>query len=264
MLILVLYQDEVLIHKIALIPAQAMIHNLILPTLEQLEKFTKNLKRITHENEDFIAYVDNMIDKTHIENNSDFIFTNLRVFLSHIEPKDAYKAIYYKSLVHYYQQKFCPRCAKNLQRQEQNKFLYCHNCATEIYPHIAPSIIVRITRGNEILLAQNVNFAKNIWALIAGYVEIGESLEEAAHREVLEEVGIKIKNLKYFGSQPWPFGGISLMVGFTAEYASGSIKLQEDEIAEAGFFTKDNLPGFPSSKVSIAHKMIDDFILINK
>lgn len=295
MLILILYQDELLVSiasatsnhnskqmtknrtqkifdkidnpelepkaSVNVIQTGALIHNFSLPTLNQLKKFTKNFQRIVHENEDFVAYVDNITDKTHIENNSDFTFTNLRTALSHLGHEDAYKAIYYKSLAHYYQQKYCGKCSQPLQRQEHNKFLYCHNCATEIYPHIAPSIIVRITRDNEILLARNVNFAKNIWALIAGYVEIGESLEEAAHREVQEEVGIKIKNLKYFGSQPWPFGGISLMVGFTAEYDSGEITLQEDEIAEAGFFTKDNLPGLPSSKVSIAHKMIDNFIL---
>lgn len=252
MIIMILYNEEVLVDK-----SSATI---TLPSIESIQTFVNQLQIIANNEKEFIAYIDNLSDKTFIENNSTLIFNSLRSVLSTLSQIEINTAIYYKSLIHYYRQKFCNYCGSVIQKQKQNKFLHCKNCNIEIYPHIAPSIIVRITRGNEILLAKNINFATNIWSVLAGYVEIGETLEETVHREVFEEVGIKIKNLKYFGSQPWPFSGISLMLGFTAEYDSGDIKLQEDEIEAAGFFTKDNLPGLPSSKISIAHKMIDEFI----
>ena len=249
---LVLYKDEILV---------ALGENGIsLPSAEHISKIEDQVQIVKKSETEFISFINNLALKELIENNLQLQFMNLRTVLGVLDQSLLSQALYYKSLVNYYQQKFCGFCGHPLKPQKHNKFLHCSTCNHEIYPHIAPSIIVRITKADRILLARNINFAPNIWSLIAGYVEIGETLEEAVHREVFEEVGLKIKNLKYFGSQPWPFAGISLMLGFTAEYASGEINLQEDEIAEAGFFTKDNLPGLPSSKISIAHTMINDFI----
>lgn len=252
MLTLILYKDEVVV----------TINNdsLTLPTLTQIQPYLQYIEAVSKTAEEFIGFIATTTNKNFIENNSSFEFVNLRKILAILPEDYIRKAVYYKSLVHYYQQKFCSICSNNLIRQQNNKFLFCNKCSSEIYPQISPSIIVRITRGNEILLARNINFAPGIWSLLAGYVEIGESLEETVHREVFEEVGIKIKNIKYWGSQPWPFPGSTLMLGFSAEYASGEFNLQTDEIAEAGFFTKDKLPGYPSSKASIAYNMITEFI----
>jgi NAD+ diphosphatase len=117
---------------------------------------------------------------------------------------------------------------------------------------------VAITRGCEILLAKGSHFKADFYSVLAGFVEPGETFEECVQREVEEEVGLKVKNIKYFGSQPWPFPD-SLMVGFTAEYASGDINIDKNEILDAGWFTGEQLPLIPGSG-SIARSLIDWFI----
>lgn len=123
------------------------------------------------------------------------------------------------------------------------------------HPRISPAIIVAITRGREILLAKGINFQGDFYSVLAGFVEPGETFEECVQREVGEEVGLKVKNIKYFGSQPWPFPD-SLMVGFTAEYASGNINIDEKEILDAEWFTAEQLPLIPGVG-SIARRLID-------
>jgi NAD+ diphosphatase len=116
-----------------------------------------------------------------------------------------------------------------------------------------------VKRGDEFLLARNRAFAGGFFSVLAGFVEPGESLEEAVAREVHEEVGLDIANIRYFGSQPWPFPH-SLMIGFTADYASGDIRLQEDELVEAAWFNRTGeLPNLPG-KLSIARKLIDWYL----
>src|SRR5690606_2224103 len=117
----------------------------------------------------------------------------------------------------------------------------CPTCHLAAYPRISPSIIVRIHKGDQILMARSPHFAPGIYGLIAGFVESGETLEETIHREVMEEVGIKVKNIRYFDSQPWPFPD-SLMIGFTAEHASGDIQVDHHEIEHADWYGKDNIP----------------------
>jgi NAD+ diphosphatase len=134
----------------------------------------------------------------------------------------------------------------------------CPACAHTAYPRINPCVIVAIRRDNTILLARAQRFTVPMFSLIAGFVEVGETLEQAVHREVLEEVGIKIHNLHYMGSQPWPFPS-NLMIGFTAEYLSGELVLQEDEIAEADYFPIDQLPLIPPQG-SIAHSLVQHSI----
>src|SRR5512136_2294147 len=118
----------------------------------------------------------------------------------------------------------------------------CPVCGLMSYPRLSPAIIIAVVRetpqGKRLLMARNHRFPAGRYSVVAGYVEPGESLEECAYREVCEEVGIGIKNLRYFGSQPWPFPS-SLMVGFTAEYDGGEIRLEESEIADAGWFAPD-------------------------
>jgi NAD+ diphosphatase len=116
---------------------------------------------------------------------------------------------------------------------------------------------VLVKRENEVLLARSPGFPEGMYSVLAGFVEPGESIEETIGREVREEVGIEVENLRYFGSQPWPFPN-SLMIGFTTDYASGELRIEPAEIEDAGWYRVDNLPKLPP-KVSIARAMIDSF-----
>jgi NAD+ diphosphatase len=153
---------------------------------------------------------------------------------------------------------FCGRCGLLLKTSQTERAKECPKCGLLQFPRLAPAIIVLVERENELLLARSRHFMPGMYSVLAGFVEPGESLEEAVVREVREEVGISVKNIKYFGSQPWPFPH-SLMIGFTATYAGGKISLDDSEIEDAGWFTADNLPRIPG-KISIARKLIDWFI----
>jgi NAD+ diphosphatase len=134
----------------------------------------------------------------------------------------------------------------------------CRQCERLEFPRLSPAIIVLIEKEDTMLLARSPRFKAPFFSTLAGFVEPGESLEEAVHREVMEEVGISVKDIRYFGSQPWPFPD-SLMIGFTAQYESGEIRIDPEEIAEASWYKTDNLPMIPG-KLSIARMLIDWFI----
>jgi NAD+ diphosphatase len=153
---------------------------------------------------------------------------------------------------------FCGRCGLLLKTSQTERAKECPKCGLLHFPRLAPAIIVLVERGNELLLARSRHFMPEMYSVLAGFVEPGESLEEAVVREVREEVGISVKNIKYFGNQPWPFPH-SLMIGFTATYAGGKISPDDSEIEDARWFTADNLPRIPG-KISIARKLIDWFI----
>jgi NAD+ diphosphatase len=156
---------------------------------------------------------------------------------------------------------YCGQCGAPTEPLPDERARRCPQCDLLNYPRLSPAIIIAVVRhsdeGDRLLLARNHRFPAGRYSVIAGFVEPGESLEECAQREVFEEVGIRIKNIRYFGSQPWPFPH-SLMIGFTAEYESGELALEESEIAEAGWFAADALPGVPP-KMSIARRLIDWF-----
>lgn len=152
----------------------------------------------------------------------------------------------------------CGRCGSLFQFKDDEYAKICPDCRLVNYPGVAPAIIVVVTNGNQILLAKSVRFKQEIYSVLAGFVEPGESLEACVKREVREEVGIEVKNISYFASQPWPFPN-SLMVGFTAEYAGGDIRISEEEIDDANWYTADNLPPIPGPP-SIARRLIDSFI----
>jgi NAD+ diphosphatase len=153
---------------------------------------------------------------------------------------------------------FCGRCGNPTENSRDERAKICTRCGNVIYPRLNPAIIVAIIRGDSILLARANRPGFTFHSVLAGFVEPGESLEECVQREIMEEVGIRVKNIRYFGSQDWPFPD-SLMVGFTAEYDSGEIQIDHKEIAEAEWFTKKNLPDVPG-KLSIARKLIDWFV----
>ncbi|MBJ6760304.1 NAD(+) diphosphatase [Myxococcaceae bacterium JPH2] len=154
--------------------------------------------------------------------------------------------------------RFCGRCGSATQLVPGERARRCPVDRTPFYPRISPAIIVLITRGDQMLLARNATFAEPMYSTLAGFVDAGESLEETVRREVKEEVGLELRDVRYFGSQPWPFGR-SLMVGFTAEYAGGEITVDGKEIAEARWFSVDDLPRIPPP-LSIARHLIDSFI----
>jgi len=154
--------------------------------------------------------------------------------------------------------RFCGRCGGETEPVEGEMAMRCSRCGMMHYPRVSPAVIVRVSRGGEILLARSPGFPKGMRSVLAGFVEPGESIEETIHREVREEVGVEVANLAYFGSQPWPFPN-SLMIGFTAEYAGGEIRPEPGEIEDAGWYRPDDLPQLPP-KVSIARRMIDAFV----
>ena len=153
--------------------------------------------------------------------------------------------------------KFCGVCGSPM-RMDTLISKKCTQCGKEVWPQLATAIIVLIHRNEEVLLVRAKNFRTDFYGLVAGFVETGETLEEAVAREALEETGIAIANIRYFASQPWPYP-CGLMVGFHADYAGGEIHLQQSEIAKGGWFTKDNLPRIPE-KLSIARQLIDDWL----
>jgi NAD+ diphosphatase len=157
-----------------------------------------------------------------------------------------------------HENRFCGACGGKMETEAESPARKCASCGFVAYPRLSPVCMVRITRGDEILLVRSPHFTQGLYSAVAGHVEAGESAEACAHREVLEEVGIEIRNLRWFGSQSWPFPH-SLMLGFTAEYAGGELVLQADEIEDAQWFRRDNLPVLPHPS-TIAHRLIQAWL----
>jgi NAD+ diphosphatase len=154
--------------------------------------------------------------------------------------------------------RFCSRCGSPTETVPGERAKRCPKCGFITYPRICPAIITSVIKDDKILLAHNNNFTEGLYSVIAGFVEPGETFEECVKREILEEVNIKVKNIKYFSNQPWPFPN-SLMIAFTAEYESGEIDVDKIEIGHADWFSINNLPTLPS-KTSVARKLINSFI----
>ena len=153
--------------------------------------------------------------------------------------------------------KYCGVCGSPL-KMDTDISKKCPECGKEIWPQLATAVIVLIHKGDEVLLVRAKNFKRDFFGLVAGFVETGETLEEAVAREALEETGVTITNIRYFASQPWPYP-CGLMVGFNADYVSGDIHLQKSEIAKGGWFKKDSLPEIPE-KLSIARMLLDAWL----
>ena len=159
--------------------------------------------------------------------------------------------------------RFCGQCGEATHLSPGERAMRCGGCGLLAFPRIAPAMIALVTRGpvgpdQEILLARGVQFQGPMYSCLAGFVEAGESLEDAVIREVHEEVGITVGDVQYIASQPWPFPH-SLMVGFRAAYLGGDITPDEHEIVDAGWYRRDSLPTIPPS-ISIARKLIDGWI----
>jgi NAD+ diphosphatase len=158
------------------------------------------------------------------------------------------------SLAHAY----CGRCGTPTDPAPSELARACPNCGALHFPRITPAVIMRVERDGRILLARNRNFRGPFFSVLAGFVEPGETLEEAVAREIREEVGIEVEDVRYFGSQAWPFPS-QLMIGFTARHRSGEISPQDSEILEAAWFALDELPEALPGPYSIARRLIEDF-----
>jgi NAD+ diphosphatase len=163
-----------------------------------------------------------------------------------------------KQILHWERQsRHCSRCGAETEPIHATRGKLCTSCGAEHFPHIHPCAIVLVKRGNELLLTRKAEWPPGRYSLVAGFLDLGESLEECAIREVYEETGIKITNVQYVGSQNWPFPA-QLMAGFVADYAGGEIVVEHNELEDARWFRIDALPALPPSR-SIARWIIDNF-----
>ena len=159
----------------------------------------------------------------------------------------------------YKNNQFCGACGLKLQRHNSERAMFCTCNNLLIYPKISPCIIVLVTKGEELLLAHNKNFPGAFYSTLAGFIEAGESAESAIHREIYEEVKIKVKNIQYYGSQSWPFPS-QLMLGYHAEYLEGDITPDGEEIDSADWFNYKKLPQVPTGNISISGQLIESYI----
>ncbi len=149
---------------------------------------------------------------------------------------------------------FCGRCGGVMREHSKESAMECLDCETLVFPRLNPCVMVLITREDECLLAHNATFREGLYSSLAGFIEPGESVEETLHREVKEEVGVSVTNIRYFSSQPWPFPA-QLMLAYTAEHESGDIEIDGVEILDAKWFRFDDLPTIPSPG-TIAGKLL--------
>ena len=194
-----------------------------------------------------------------IESLPGYTFDSLWSFLGRVDEPVFYLIGRAKQIVNWHKNhQYCGQCGVKTQASPMDRSRKCPECGLLFYPRLSPSIIVLITRGEELLLARNARARSDFYSTLAGFVEPGESIEETVHREVYEEVGLRIKNLEYYKSQSWPFPD-SLMLGFHAEYESGEIRIQKEELSDAGWFHYKNLPNHPAM-FSISGWLIDHYV----
>jgi len=162
-------------------------------------------------------------------------------------------------ILHWHKEhRFCGKCGTAMKNRKTELAKICPACDFVSFPRLSPAVIMSVTRGNQILLGRAPRFPPGMYSTLAGFVEPGETLEEAVKREVREEVNIRINNIKYVASQPWPFPH-SIMIGFSASYVDGEIEIDNHELEDAKWFSVRNLPALPS-KITIARLLIDNFI----
>ena len=154
--------------------------------------------------------------------------------------------------------KFCGVCGERMRDHEQDRARFCSSCGNIVYPALSNAVIVAVEKDRRILLGHNVNFPAGRYSVLAGFVEPGETLEETIRREIFEECGISVKNIRYFGSQPWPFPN-SMMFGFNADWESGEPTADGSELSEVRWFSPNELPDIPPS-ISISRRLIDDWL----
>jgi len=195
-----------------------------------------------------------------LEPSQDCAFEGLRALFGRLRDEHYSIAGRAIQILHWDQtHRFCGRCGEATVHAPSERAKLCPQCGLLSFPRLSPAVIMLVQRGDEFLLARGAAFPEAFYSVLAGFVEPGESLEEAVAREIREEVGLEVTDIHYFGSQPWPFPH-QLMIGFTTQYVSGEIHPQPDEIIHAAWFSRSGeLPRLPG-KLSIARRLIDWFL----
>jgi len=216
-------------------------------------------------NKQFIGYLNDkpcyileIAEDSKLDN--DFILTPLRNLLGRIP--DSLFTICSRSLQlseWRRNNQFCGVCGTKMRMHETERAMFCECNNILVYPRISPCIIVLVTKGEELLLAHNKNFPGTFYSTLAGFIEAGESAESAIHREIFEEVKVRVQNIKYFGSQSWPFPS-QLMLGYHAEYLEGEITPDGEEIDLADWFHYKDLPNVPTGNISISGQLIESYL----
>lgn len=160
----------------------------------------------------------------------------------------------------YRSHQFCGYCGQPMHPGLHEWVMICGHCRQQCYPQISPCIIVSIRRGDHLLLAQHTRHRDSLYTVLAGFVEVGETLEQAVYREVMEESQLRIKNVRYVTSQPWPFPH-SLMTAYMAEYDSGELVIDSKELLDAGWYRYDQLPMLPPVG-TVARQLIEDTLAL--
>ena len=201
-----------------------------------------------------------LVEENNLATTSGWIYVNVRRFRSEEKYWRSFAGAVGWQLNRWYtDHKFCGKCGGNLKKSEAERMLYCDTCCGQVYPKISPAVIVGVYSGNRLLLTKYAGREHVRHALIAGFAEIGESLEQTVHREVAEEVGLKVKNLKFYKSQPWPFTD-TLLAGFYAELdGDDTITLEENELALGIWVERENIPVEDALQMSLTSEMIAAF-----
>lgn len=200
-----------------------------------------------------------LVEKLNLPRTSSFTLENTEIF-RHVKPKYlAFAGITGYQLYQWYQNhRYCGRCGKRMQQDVKERMLYCESCKNMEYPKICPAVIIGVTDGNRILMSKYAGRAYKKYALIAGFTEIGETVEETVKREVMEEVGLKVKNIRYYKSQPWSFSD-TLLLGFYCDLdGTDQITLDEEELALAEWFEREEIPEMETTE-SLTNEMIRHF-----
>lgn len=230
------------------------------PRFKELE----NLKQDIYKDATYLFSIDNqryyLVDQIDVEGCSDFSMEKTEIFRHSPCQMEAYAGITGHQLYSWYKNhKYCGACGELLVKDGKERMLRCVKCENMVFPRLNPAVIVGITHKNRILLSRYNGQAKNTYALVAGFIEVGESLEEGVKREALEEVGLQVTNVRYYKSQPWPFTS-SLLMGFYCDVVNGDeeIVLDTEELSMAQWFDRDEIPVKPNT-ISLTNEMIIAF-----
>ena len=211
--------------------------------------------RVFEENDEAVCYMAHSGQEALSDN---YRWVDLRESF-HVLPERVYRQAGKASELLYFdlQHRYCGICGAPMEWASSIS-KRCTRCGEELWPKLNTAIIVLVRRGEEALLVKAKNFRRDYYGLVAGFVETGESLEECVAREVMEETGLRVENIRYFASQPWPYP-MGVMIGFQADYVEGDIALRDGELCDAAFFTRDTIPAIPG-KMSMARMLIDDWL----
>lgn len=223
----------------------------------------ENLNEDIYENYTYLFSIDGegyyLVENVNREPLSPFTMENTEIFRSADPQYRAFAGITAYQLYNWYRNhKYCGRCGNMMQKDKKERMLFCSECHSMEYPKICPATIIGVTDGNRILLSKYAGRTYKNYALLAGFVEIGESVEQTVKREVMEEVGLRVKNIRYYASQPWSFSDTVLMGYFCDLDGSGEITLDEEELAMAEWFEREEIPVEPK-RDSLTNEMIMKF-----